>query len=182
MKNGKTTADQAKDHERLLAEAVALGQRGNVSQADLGALEARLQKAMKEDEQRLAASLAEIQQKYAMVPRPPASRGWELFTGAMFFIPLAGLFFGISLAPGVFSSLASRYEFAMYWAFFGALALWMGVFLRSEVRERMRIKHPNWVWRWLLVFPLSIASMAALSVAAIPGWAAFIAACAALVR
>jgi hypothetical protein len=60
------------------------------------------------------------------------------------------------------------------WSFIGALALWMGLFLRTEVRQRLRARYPSWAKRWLLVFPLFVGSLAGLSVMATPGWAALL--------
>lgn len=181
MQEVKSNPGPGTDHERLLAEAVELERQGHVSQADLAAFEARLQRAIDEEDQRLAARLADIQQEYATVATP-ASRGWQFVTAVMFVVSIGGVPLGLALDRRVFSEFAEAHWSGMHGVFIVMLVLWAVVFLRAEVRERMRRQLPNPLLRWLLAFPLGTAFMAALTVASIPGWAALMVACAALVR
>lgn len=175
MRNTPPPAKSTSQQEQLLAELVALDRQGKASPDRLAELDARIRKSMDEDDRMLAERIAEIKQSHAKATvARPSSRGWHFALVALFVYPLAGLVLELQLGGSFVFAFTSQYWVAAPWFFLGALALWTGPFLRADLRQRLRGRYPSWAKRWLLVFPLSVGSLAGLSVMATPGWAALL--------
>ncbi len=163
--------------ERLLAEAVALGRQAELSPSRLAELEARIERTMAEERRQLDERIASSRARYAQAdqtaqaPRVPRIVQAAALLGLIWL--LVGLLFELSLGGGFVFAFSTTYWAAAPWLFFGVCLLSSLVFLRADMRERARRMHQSWVKSWL-VLPLSFGAMAALSVAATPGWAAFL--------
>lgn len=173
MKNTSPLTTSTSEQERLLAELVALGRQGKVSPDRLAELDARIQRSIDEDDRRLAERIAEIRRNHAkpVLAKPP-SRGRLFVVLAVFIYLFAGVLFEVQLGGNFVFAFTAQYWGAAPWLFLGAVALWAGVFLLDDVRQRFRVQNPSWLKRWLLVFPLTTSCVAALAVVALPGWAA----------
>jgi hypothetical protein len=170
MKNDSSPDDPASEQQRLLEEALALDRRGQVRQAELAALEARIQKAMEENDRKLEERLAAI--KHSSVAEPPRlPRRWQALALLLLVYPLVGLMFEMTLGYSFVFALADKYWAMAHWIFFGVLILWACLLLQAGVRQRNRGQHRNWLLRWLML-PMLGALAAGAFVFASPGWAA----------
>ena len=175
MKNTPPPTTSTSEQERLLAELVALDRQGRASPGRLAELDACIQKSIDEDDRRLAERIAEIERDHARpkVAQRPSRGRLVMFVGVFIYL-LAGVMFEVYLGVNFVFAFTAQYWTAAPWFFLGALALWAGVLFRADARQRLRAQHPSWAKRWLLVFPLTMGSLAVLSVMALPGWAALL--------
>jgi hypothetical protein len=164
----------ANESERLLAEALALDREGKLRQTRVADLELRLQRAMADEQRRVDELLASV--KAPPAPATPARRmprGMQAIALLALTYPLVGSLLELALGGGFLFAFRAVYWAAAPWLFCAAWALWISLLFRAEVRERVRLQHRSWIRRWL-VLPLAFGGIAAMSVAATPGWAALL--------
>lgn len=107
-----------------------------------------------------------------MQPSPQASRTKVAIILLAFALVLGGALLKITVGSRFVFFYAERYTSIGWWAF-AMLFLVIAVAMFNErVKAHLRLRYPTWWVRWLLIYPLSVAIMAAAAVMAPLGWIA----------